>query len=100
MKISKLLPIALAFTLCTTGAFAASNDANTEYSLTVSDFLNITYDEGSQSSSVKPQLNCEDDDYTIAKLETTLTEANVALISPVFFIVKINLTWKIHKNLT
>ena len=73
MKISKLLPIALAFTLCTTGAFAASNDASTQYSLTVSDFLNITYDEGQQSSNVTPQLNGEDDDYTIAKLETTLT---------------------------
>jgi len=73
MKISKLLPIALAFTLCTTGAFAASNDANTEYTLTVPDFLNITYTDGAQSSTVTPQLNGEDDDYTIAKLDTTLT---------------------------
>ena len=75
MKISKLLPIALAFTLCTTGAFAVdgSPNANTEYSLTVSDFLNITYETGTQSSTVTPQLNNEDNDYTIAQLEGALT---------------------------
>ena len=65
MKISKLLPIALAFTLCTTGAFAVdgSPNANTEYSLTVSDFLNIdkslkveTVHE-LQSGTLKPTLN-------------------------------------------
>ena len=74
MKISKLLPIALAFTLCTSAAvFAeggadASSSATNIYSLTLPEYLKITNTKEAGTSAVS-----YGSDYTSASIDTTLS---------------------------
>ena len=72
MKISKLLPITLAFMLCTSAAMAeTSPTANSPYNLTVDKFINITHKSTKNADTV-----AVDDTYTtgtIADLSGTFT---------------------------
>ena len=70
MKIKKLLPIALAFVLCTSTAFAAEEKAQTDYSISVPDFLKITLDVTGQQSAT---LGTFSDTYDSATLDNNLT---------------------------
>ena len=76
MKIKKLLPIALALVFCTTPVFADTNaltgaeEAKTDYSISVPDFLKITLDVPGQQSAT---LGTFSDTYNSATLDNNLT---------------------------
>ena len=76
MKIKKLLPIALALVFCATPVFADTNaltgaeEAKTDYSITVPDFLKITLDVAGQQAATLGTFNAT---YDSASLDNNLT---------------------------